>query len=346
MKKHISKINGVSFIIPTWNKKDLVINCLRLLDKQLSVECPEIEKEIIVVDNGSTDNTLQEIEKLKNSLKTCLANRRVENCKLKIIANTTNLGFAKAINLASKEAKYNYLYLLNNDMEVQPGFFQNIIETANKLIKNDIIFFGISSQIFFFDPSVKKVESGKTWTKFKNGKLLVGHELDPQKLEKTSLTAYCGGGSSLINKDLFNLFGGFDNQVYTPMYGEDLDLGFIAWKKGYPSFFCPDSHVIHHHRSSSKLLSVSPDYYIHKNYLAFCLKNFDSFKLRLPLFFMYPLYLIFKKNYGKYLVDNLKNISNIIKSRQKISQIPNIYQDIELINFADFEKQNASKYQI
>ena len=130
------------------------------------------------------------------------------------------------------------------------------------------------------------------------------------------------------------------------MYGEDLDLGFIAWKKGYPSFFCPDSHVTHHHRSSSISLSVSPDYYIHKNFLSFCLKNFDSFRLKLPLFLMYPLYLIFKRDYWKYLVDNLKNISNIIKSRQKIFRIPNVYQDVELINFADFEKQNASKYQI
>lgn len=329
-----NNIDGVSFIIPTWNKKDLVIKCLQLLDKQLSAECPEIEKEIIIVDNGSTDGTVKEIEKIKI------------HCKLKIITNNANLGFSKAINLASKEAKYNYLYLLNNDMEVQPDFFQNIIETVNKLIQKNIIFFGIASQIFFFDQTTKRTESGKTWTKFKNGKLLVGHELDPQKLEKTSLTAYCGGGSSLINKNLFDLFGGFDNQVYTPMYGEDLDLGFIAWEKGYPSFFCPDSHVIHHHRSSSNSLSVSPDYIIHKNFLSFCLKNFDSFRLKLPLFFMYPLYLVFKKDYVKYLMDNLKNISNIIKSHQKISKIPNVYQDIELINFADFEKQYGSKYKI
>lgn len=334
MTTDTSIINGVSFIIPTWNKKDLVINCVQLLDKQLSQECSEIAKEIIVIENGSTDESYQALSILKTKN------------PLIILKQEINLGFAKAVNLAVKQAKYNYIYLLNNDMEVQPKFFEEIINTANDLIKKDIDFFGIASQIFFFDPSVKKTESGKTWTDFKNGKLLVGHELNPQKLKNISLTAYCGGGSSLINKDLFNLFGGFDTAVYTPMYDEDLDLGFVAWKKGYPSFFCPDSHVIHHHRSSSILLSVSPDYYIHKNFLSFCLKNFDSFKLKLPLFFMYPLYLVFKKDYVKYLMDNLKNISNIIKSRQKISKIPDVYQDIELINFADFEKQNASKYQI
>ena len=276
-----NNIDGVSFIIPTWNKKDLVIKCIQILNKQLSVECPKIPKEIIIVDNGSTDNTIDELKKIK-----------ILNTKYLIL--DTNQGFAKAVNLAAKQAKYNYLYLLNNDMEVKSGFFEEIIDTANGLIKKHINFFGIASQIFFFDPSVKRLESGKTWTKFKNGKLLVGHELDPQKLKEISLTAYCGGGSSLINKDLFVKFGGFDSQVYTPMYCEDLDLGFIAWKKGYPSFFCPNSQVIHHHRSSSNSLSISPDYYIHKNFLSFCLKNFDSVSLKLQLFLMYPFYLILK----------------------------------------------------
>lgn len=327
-----NNINGVSFIIPTWNKKDLVVKCLQLLDKQLSIEFSEIKKEIIVVENGSTDGSYEAISKLKTKI------------PLTILKQETNLGFAKAINLASKQAKYNYIYLLNNDMEVQPGFFKEIIDTANKLLQKNINFFGISSQIFFFDPSVKRVESGKTWTSFKKGKLLVGHELDSQKLKNISLTAYCGGGSSLINKDLFNLFSGFDHQVYTPMYCEDLDLGFVAWKKGYPSFFCPNSHVIHHHRSSSKLLSISPDYIINKNYLSFCLKNIDSLKIKLELFLMYPFYLIFKKNYWKYLTDNLKNISNINKSRKKISKIPNVYKDTELVNFTDFEIKNSYKY--
>ena len=327
-----NNLNGVSFLIPTWNKKDLIINCIKLLDKYLPTEYPKLPKEIIVIENGSTDDSYDALIKLKTKI------------PLIILKQETNLGFAKAINLASNKARYNYLYLINNDMEVQSGFFKNIIDTANNLLEKKINFFGISSQIFFFDSKVKRVESGKTYTQFKNGKLLVGHELNPQKLTNISLTIYCGGGSSLINKDIFELLGKLDNNVYLPLYCEDLDLGFVAWKKGYPSFFCPNSHVIHHHRSSSKLLSVSPDYYIQKNYLAFCLKNFDSPKLLLKLFFIYPAYLIFKKNYYRYLVDNLKNISNIIKSRNKLSKIPNIYQDVELINFSEFEIKNGSKY--
>jgi GT2 family glycosyltransferase len=256
------------------------------------------------------------------------------------------LGFARAVNLAVKEVKYNYVYLLNNDMEVQVGFFKEMIKTANALLKKEVNFFAIASQIFFHDQSVKRVESGKTWTSFKHGKLLVGHELDPQKLKGLSLTAYGGGGSSLVSADLFNRLGGFDHSVYTPMYSEDLDLGFVAWKKGYPSFFCPKSHVIHHHRSSSKLLPVSPDYYLHKNFLSFCLKNLNSFTLKFQLFLFYPFYLVFKKDYWRYLLDNLKNYQNIVKSKKKSNKLPDVYQDTDLINFFKFEKKYGSKYKI
>ncbi len=321
-----NQVYGVSFIIPTWNKKDLIIKCIQLLDKQLSIERPEIKKEIIVVENGSTDGSFEALSKLKTKT------------PFKILAQKTNLGFAKAINLAVKKAKYDYLYFLNNDMEVQNGFFTEITKTGNNLLSKNISFFGIASQIFFFNPKVKRVESGKTWTQFKNGKLLVGHELNPKKLTQISPTAYCGGGSSLINKQIFNLLGGLDSKVYIPMYCEDLDLSFVAWKKGYPSYFCPNSKVIHHHRSSSKLLSISPDYYIHKNYLSFCLKNFDSPILLSKLFLYYPLYLIFKKDYGKYLIDNLKNLKNIKRSKDKLKKIPNKYKDIKLINFKFFIK--------
>lgn len=328
----MKRVDDVSFIIPTWNKKDLVIKCIQLLDNQLSIEYPKIKKEIIVVENGSTDGSFEALSKLKTKI------------SLTILKQEINLGFAKAINLAVKKSKYNYLYFLNNDMEVQSGFFKEIINTANNLLQQNIDFFGIASQIFFFDPSVKRVESGKTWTDFKNGKLLVGHELNPKKLKNVSLTAYCGGGSSLINKNIFNTLGRFDDKVYIPMYCEDLDLGYIAWKKGYSSFFCPNSHVIHHHRSSSKLLSISPDYYIHKNYLSFCLKNFNNPVLLAKLFLFYPFYLIFKKNYWNYLIDNLKNLSNIKKSRNKLKIIPNKYSDIELINFKKFESKNAINF--
>jgi len=134
-----NNIKGISFIIPTWNKKDMVINCVKFLDKYLSTEYIKIPKEIIVVENGSIDGTYESLIKIKTKI------------SLIILKQNSNIGFARAINLATNRAKYNYLYLINNDIEVQSGFFKNIIDTANSLLEKNINFFGISSQIFFFD---------------------------------------------------------------------------------------------------------------------------------------------------------------------------------------------------
>lgn len=327
-----TKISGVSFIIPTWNKKELVTSCITLLDKYLSLELPTIQKEIIIVENASNDGTYTALKKLKTKI------------PLIVLKQDTNLGFSKAINLATNNAKFNYLYLVNNDMEPEPGFFKNIVDYANTLLGNNINFFAISSQIFFHDPKATRQESGKTYTQFKLGKLSVAHATSESILKNNSITAYGGGGSSLINKSIFNQLGQYDSKVYTPLYGEDLDLGFVAWKKGYPSFYCSNSKVVHHHQSSSKLLPVKLEYYINKNYLAFCLKNFDSFSLILKLKAFLPLHIIKESNYCSYLFSNLKNLPAIISSRKRLSKIPSVYKDTDLIDFIDFEIKHGEKY--
>ncbi len=327
-----TKISGVSFIVPTWNKKELVTTCITLLDKYLSSEQSSIKKEIIVVENASSDGTYSALKKLKTKI------------PLVILKQDTNLGFSKAINLAANRAKYDYLYLINNDMEPEPLFFKNIVNYANTLVDKDINFFAISSQIFFHNPKVIRQESGKTYTQFNLGKLSVAHATSQSLLTNNSLTSYGGGGSSLINKEIFNLLGQYDSNVYTPLYAEDLDLSFVAWKKGYPSFFCPSSKVIHHHQSSSKLLPIKPEYYINKNYLAFCLKNLDSLSLILKLKIFLPLYLIKDPDYWSYLFINLKNLPAIISSRKRLSKIPNVYKDTDLIDFINFEIKYGEKY--
>jgi len=327
-----TKISGVTFIVPTWNKKELVTTCITLLDKYLSSELPSINKEIIVVENASNDGTYTVLNQLETKI------------PLVVLKQDTNLGFSKAINLATNSAKYEYLYLINNDMEPKPLFFKNIINYANTLLNKDINFFAISSQIFFHNPKVVRQESGKTYTQFSLGRLSVAHATSRSVLENNSLTAYGGGGSSLINKKIFNLLGQYDSKVYTPLYGEDLDLGFVAWKKGYPSFFCPSSKVVHHHQSSSRLLPVKPEHYISKNYLAFCLKNFDSLSLILRLNFFLPLHIIKDSNYWGYLFSNLKNLPAIISSRKRLSKIPSAYKDTDLIDFINFEIKYEQKY--
>ena len=93
----------ISVVVVNWNRATLLRNCLHSLQKQL-----DIELEIIVVDNGSTDGSLE----MLNS----------EFAEIRIIRNPTNLGFCTANNQGIAAASADYIGLLNNDAEADPGW--------------------------------------------------------------------------------------------------------------------------------------------------------------------------------------------------------------------------------
>lgn len=319
------KIDGISFVIPTWNKKEMVVECVKNLDKITFFECINIPTEIIVIDNGSVDGTYEALKKLR--IKTTLVVHRSE----------TNLGFARAINLGATKAEYNYIYLMNNDMIPKPNLVTEIIKFAQKLLDSSKPFFGLSSQIFFFDKTKRREESGKNYYKPDFGYLYVAHSVNENNLTDPSITGYPGGGSSLINKELFLKLGGYDSDLYLPLYDEDLDLGFIAWKFGFPSYFVPTSQIIHHHRSSSKNLNRDPSYYMFKNWVTFILKNYDSCSLILSHIFLYPFRMLGEQRFVAYSIENTKILHKILFKKIKLLRYKRIYKDVELINFPKFE---------
>lgn len=325
IKQRETDIDGVSFIIPTWNKKDMILMCIQLLDLHLGKEKLDIKKEIIIIENGSTDGSLEALSSLKT------------NIPIILLKQKTNLGFAKAINLGLKYSKYNYIYLINNDMEPQKNFFNSIINSAENILKQGKKFFGISSQIFFFDQNKRREESGKTYILPNLGFVSIAHYIQDEALKDSSITLYPGGGSSLINKHYLQKIGGYDHKTYTPLYCEDLDAGFIAWKFGLPSYFDPNSHVIHHHRSSSTQLIKDPSYFMYKNWLVLILKNFDSYKNIINHLFLYPGRIVLSEAHCKYAIETLKNIKNIYISKVKLYKYKTVNSDQFLINFPKFE---------
>jgi len=321
-------IDGVSFIIPTWNKEEMVVNCINNLIKKLEKECKNILKEIIVVNNGSMDNTTKSIRSIKSTI------------PINVISLKKNIGFGPAINLATEKSKYNYVYLLNNDMFPQDGFLSELINFANNLIKNKKPFFGLSSQIFFYDQTKRREESGKNYITPTFGFINIAHCVNEGNLKDNSITAYPGGGSSLINKYIFKEIGYYDYKSYTPLYCEDLDSGFITWKLGFPNYYVANSHVIHHHRSSSKQLSIDPDFIMHKNWLTFILKNINNKSLYVKHIFSYGLLCALDKKYREYANEVFKNKNNILSSKLFLTKFENKYNEKDLINFIDFETKH------
>ena len=211
---------GISVVIPSRNGREL----LRAMLPALREELPD---EIIVVDNGSDDETA-------GSLKNVI-----------LCANREALSFARAVNLGIARARYSHVLLLNNDMLVRPGFLEALRRSFDSVPE----LFCATAQIFF-PAGRRREETGKAvWKRNAPGDLPVRCE-EPIPGENLSYVLYGSGGCSLFDMEKLRELGGL-NTIYEPAYVEDLDLGYRAWMRGWPSVFVADATVEHRHRATT-----------------------------------------------------------------------------------------------
>ncbi len=253
----------VSVVVPTWNGRSLLAMSLPPLRAALAAHPPG--GEIIVVDNGSDDDT-----------RTFVAAAFPE---VRVIALSRNEGFAGATNRGVAEARHATVILLNNDMVVEPEFIAPLLETLDE----QPAAFGVSCHIDFIDKSKPRWETGKVHARFKFGAITLFH-LDRYDENLRYPVFYAGGGASAYDRAKFLALGGFDEEVFSPVYIEDVDLGYRAWKRGWPSLFEPRSIVHHKHRSTTRRLwseGTIHSFFV-KNLAALMWKNVDDWRLLLP----------------------------------------------------------------
>lgn len=104
----------VSVIIVNWNTRDLLMGLLRSIEGH----CASLRVEIIVVDNGSTDGSIEAV--------------RREFSSVKLILNGENLGFARANNIGIRQCSGRYISLVNSDVLILPGCFENLMRLLDE----------------------------------------------------------------------------------------------------------------------------------------------------------------------------------------------------------------------
>jgi len=234
----------ISVIVTNWN--GLVL--LKKYFLSVVLASPEAE-EIIFTDDASTDSSVAYITELQKKYP-----------QIKIITHTKNVGFGENTNYAVKQAKGDYVVLLNSDIKPH----KNYITSSLKHFKNKNVF-GVGFAELGHECWARIFWSGGT----------LNHE--PGKpVDKVHISAWVSGGSSIVNKKLFLKLGGFD-PVYAPFYSEDLDIGLRAWKSGYQLLWEPTSVVEHLHESTtSRFPKRFLDYVKERNRLLSILRNFTS----------------------------------------------------------------------
>ncbi len=273
-KEEIIKTNAMLLNDYTFDSEPLVsiiilnlngLEHLKRLFENFSQNTNYSNYEIIVVDNGSTDLSIEYLNNLK------------DNLPITIIENETNQSFSKANNDAVQIARGEYIVLLNNDIEPTYGWLN---ELMGVMLNNDNVG-AVGSKLLFpyyFDKKAKKksfkiqhsgdifaerMDPGCLYAINKSNKYLNIFDNSVNELSKCiSVT----GAVMLIKKSIYNKFNGLDESYN---YGlEDVDFCMTLYKNGLDVYYCGTS-LLFHHESSTRIKS--------KDYFKNDKRNFEVF---------------------------------------------------------------------
>jgi GT2 family glycosyltransferase/arylsulfatase A-like enzyme/glycosyltransferase involved in cell wall biosynthesis len=212
----------VSIIIPVWNKWQYTFNCLNSILKNTN----DVFFEVIVIDNGSSDETPLMLRKAKH---------------LKVINKSTNIGFVDACNIGANVSNGKYILFLNNDTQVTEGWLKSMVELAEK----DDSIGAVGAKLIYSDGKLQEA-GGIVWNDRVNLAWNYGRYDNPTKWEYNYVKEvdYCSAACLLVRRDLFERIGLFDER-FAPAYCEDTDLAFSIRRLGYKVMYQPKAEVIH-----------------------------------------------------------------------------------------------------
>jgi O-antigen biosynthesis protein len=228
--------------------------------------------EVLVIDNGSTDGS---VELLKTQFPA-----------VRVVRFDQNYGFSGGNNRGIEQARTDIVVLLNNDMAVDPGFLHPLLKPFS-----DPSIFAVAARITIPDSAKSRFETGKTRARFESGLFYLWHgEVEPQDEARDALPVlWAGGGACAVDRRKFEILGGFDS-LYHPFYVEDTDLSYQAWKRGWKSLLAPASRVLHKHRGTTgpRFGDLFVNNTTRRNHYLFVWKNVTDFGMVMEHLRMLP----------------------------------------------------------
>ena len=220
----------VSIVIVTWNGRQHLEACLSAVAAQTGVAA-----ETIVVDNGSTDGTLEFI--------------RDRYPWVRLVSLQRNRGFAGGNNAGVREARGRYVALLNNDTSADPGWLHALIGGVDEAAGYVLV---TSRIVYMHDPGV--IDSAGDGALRWGGAFKRHHGAPASAAPVTEEVFGVCGAACLMPKAVFDELGGFDEEFFASH--EDVDLSYRARLRGYRCRYVADAVV--RHRGSATLGTVSP----------------------------------------------------------------------------------------
>jgi GT2 family glycosyltransferase len=285
-------MKDLSIIIVSYNTKNITKKCIDTIIRSLNYE-KAIKPEIIVVDNGSTDGTVEMLKKVQSLRRfsrsptspddTSGSVGQKSNISFKIISCDKNLGYAKANNLAVKNAEGKYLLFLNSDIEVIEDavpklydFFKNN-ENHFQFVGGKLLNKDLSPQPscgpFYSLPVVFAAL-------FLRGDYWGLTRWSPNEIKEVD---WVSGACILTKKDFFNNVGGFDENIF--MYMDEIDFLYRAKKIGFKvGFYHKDKFI--HLGSASSQGRTKPILQLYRGFLYFYKKHRSTLEIKILKFML------------------------------------------------------------
>ncbi|MGI9027255.1 MAG: glycosyltransferase family 2 protein [Candidatus Saccharimonadales bacterium] len=241
-----------AIVIPNWNGADMIAACLESLQKQT------LKAKIIIVDNGSVDESVQIIER-----------QFPEVILIKLAKNT---GFAGGVNTGIKYAldhDFEAIALFNNDAVAQPDWLKELVAQMGKTPKTGIT----TGKLMRSDK--RHIDSTgdfySTWgISFPRGR----NQADTGQYELVESVFGASGGASLYRATMLQEIGLFDERFFA--YFEDVDISFRAQLAGWDIIYTPKAVAYHHVGATSSKLGDFTRYHSIKNFLILYTKNMPA----------------------------------------------------------------------
>lgn len=255
----------ISIIIVNYNVEHFLSLCL----ESVFASKGQIDLEVIVVDNHSSDHSVEMVK------------RDFPQCRL--LVNQENLGFSKANNLGIYQSSGKYVLLLNPDTILA----EDSLEKAFTYLEANSIVGGLGLRMV--DGSGKFLPESRRgmptpWVSFckafglsrlfPNSPLFGRYYQSYLPENQTHETDILSGASMIIRREVLDKAGLLDESFF--MYGEDVDLSYRIQLEGFSNIYFPETTIIHFKGESTRRGSLSFVFHFYKSMLLFSRKHFTK----------------------------------------------------------------------
>ncbi|WP_417608098.1 glycosyltransferase family 2 protein [Owenweeksia hongkongensis] len=242
----------VSFLTVNYHQREVTLALVNSLSK---LSYPNWE--CIVVNNHEQDLELE------SALRT--------HKNVKVTSTNANLGFAGGNNVGLEFCRGEYIYFINNDVEVEPYLLEPILE----VFENNANIGMVSSKIVYFHDKTTIQYAGATeLNKITTRNTGIGHgEKDEGQYDDVRETAFVHGASMVVPKVLIDEIGPMYDDFF--LYYEEYDWCERFKQRGYEIIYCGLGKVYHKESVSTGVNSPLKVYYLTRNRLLFARRNYS-----------------------------------------------------------------------